>query len=44
MAPVARGYFRMESLTDGTITLWHVALANDHIAVVIENQRIAINK
>lgn len=44
MAPVGRGYCRMESLFDGTLTLFDVAMANDHIAVVAENQRRAQEK
>jgi hypothetical protein len=41
MAPVSRGYCKMESLASGEITLWHLALANDHISVMAENQRRA---
>lgn len=41
MAPVSRGYCKMESLENGEMTLWHLALANDHISVVAENQRRA---
>lgn len=41
MAPVGRGYCKLESLSDGTITLYDLAIANDHIAVVSENQRRA---
>lgn len=39
MSPVARGYCKMESLISGEVTLWELALANDHISVVAENQR-----
>ncbi len=38
MAPVAKGYCKLESLLDGTVTLFDLARANDHIAVVAENQ------
>ncbi len=41
MAPVGRGYCKMESLENGEMTLWHLALANDHISVMAENQRRA---
>lgn len=44
MAPVGAGYCKMESLEDGSITLWHLALANDHIAIRAENQRRANEK
>jgi hypothetical protein len=44
MAPVGRGYCKLESLATGEITLWHLALANDHIAVTVENQRRAQEK
>lgn len=44
MAPVGRGYCKMESLLSGEITLWDLALANDHIAVTVENQRRAQDK
>jgi hypothetical protein len=39
MAPVGRGYCRLESLLDGTLTLYDLAIANDHIAVTAENHR-----
>jgi hypothetical protein len=39
MAPVGRGYCRLESLLDGTLTLYDLAIANDHISVTAENQR-----
>lgn len=44
MAPVSRGYCKMESLLDGTITLLELAIANDHISVMAENQRRANEK
>lgn len=44
MAPVSRGYCKMESLHSGAITMWDLALANDHIAVTAENQRRASKK
>jgi hypothetical protein len=39
MRPVLRGVFRMESLIDGTLDLEHVALANDALDVMEENER-----
>ena len=39
MAPVGRGYCKLESLVDGTLTLYELAIANDHISVTAENQR-----
>ncbi len=39
MRPVLRGVFRMESLLDGTLDLEHVALANDALDVMEENER-----
>ena len=44
MAPVGRGYCKLESLFDGTMTLYHLAIANDHISVIAENQRRAQEK
>lgn len=44
MAPVAKGYCSMVELERGTVTLWHLAMANDHIAVIAENQRRANEK
>jgi hypothetical protein len=44
MAPVGAGYCKMESLESGEITLWHLALANDHLAVIAENRRRATEK
>ena len=44
LAPVGRGYYSLPDLESGHVTLWHVALANDHIAVTAENQRRAAAK
>lgn len=44
MAPVRGGYCKMESLFDGTLTMFDLAMANDHIAVVAENIRRAQEK
>jgi hypothetical protein len=41
MAPVLAGMCKMESLTDGSLTLEHVALMNDALAVKIDNELIA---
>ena len=38
MRPVIRGVFRLESLLDGTLDLEQVALANDALDVVDENE------
>ena len=39
MRPVLRGVYRMESLLDGTLDLEHVALANEALDVIDENER-----
>jgi hypothetical protein len=39
MRPVLRGVYRMESLIDGTLDLEHVALANDALDAMDENER-----
>lgn len=44
MAPVGAGYCSLRDLEDGTMTLWHLALANDHLSVKAENQRRAAKK
>jgi hypothetical protein len=44
MSPVGAGYCKLESLQSGEITLWHIALANDHLAVTAENRRRANEK
>jgi hypothetical protein len=44
MSPVGAGYCKLESLESGALTLWHLALANDHIAVMAENRRRASKK
>lgn len=44
MAPVGAGYCDLVQLESGEITLWHLALANDHLAVVAENRRRANEK
>lgn len=41
MAPVGKGYCKIESLLSGAITLYDLAICNDHISVVAENQRRA---
>jgi hypothetical protein len=44
MAPVGAGYCTLRDLEDGTITLWHLAMANDHLAIISENRRRASEK
>ena len=44
MAPVSRGYCNLVDLERGTVTLWHLAMANDHISVMAEDQRRANEK
>lgn len=39
MRPAIRGVYRMESLLDGTISLEHVAMANDALDMADENER-----
>lgn len=41
MRPCVRGVYRMESLLDGTLSLKDVALANDVLSMVDENERRA---
>lgn len=41
MRPALRGVCRMESLLDGTLNLYHVALMNDALDVDDENERRA---
>lgn len=41
MAPVQQGYCKLESLNNGEITLFDLARANDHIAIIAENRRRA---
>lgn len=44
MAPVSQGYCKMESIMSGYMTLYELAIANDHIAIVSENRRRAQEK
>lgn len=39
MRPALRGVYRLESLIDGTLDLEHVALANEALDVMDENER-----
>lgn len=39
MRPCIRGVYRMESLLDGTLSLEHIALANDALDMEAENER-----
>jgi hypothetical protein len=39
MRPCVRGVYRMESLLDGTLSLEHVAMANDALDMADENER-----
>jgi hypothetical protein len=39
MRPCLRGVCRLESLIDGTLDLEHIALANDALDVMEENER-----
>jgi uncharacterized protein DUF6889 len=41
MAPVIAGMCLMESLTDGSLDLEHVALMNDALAVKMDNELLA---
>ena len=41
MAPVFEGCYSVVDLVDGRVSLWHVALANDAIAVRARNVRRA---
>lgn len=42
LRPVVRGMCRFESLKDGSIDLDDIALMNDALDVVAENERIAM--
>ena len=44
MGPVVRGMVSYDKLTDGTITLWYIALMNDAIAAEQENQQRAADR
>jgi len=44
MAPVLAGCASLLELERGDVTLWHLALANDAIAVQAENRRRAQQK
>ncbi len=44
MGPVAEGFYDMVDLVEGRVNLWHVALANDTMAVRAENRRRAAQK
>lgn len=38
MRPIPHGYYSMPNLSDGSITLEDVALANDHMDAKAENE------
>lgn len=44
LRPVIRGLCRYESLKDGSLGLEDIALMNDALDVVAENERIALEK
>lgn len=41
MRPVVKGMCRYESLKDGTLDLADIALMNDALAVIADNEQIA---
>lgn len=43
-APVLAGCCKMESLVDGSLTIYHVAMLNDALAVQAENRRRAAQR
>ena len=43
-APIPRGFYDMTDLIEGRVNLYHVAMANDAIAVSAENRRRAASR